>query len=109
MHKDTINAIAETTGAAVITKGVYVQPGKRVSVGTHAGMSQHVDHVIAYAFGVLQNASSFVLLAWAPVQVMACTSAPRFCHDNVQSACKGHHHCMICTCQNRWLVNSVAV
>jgi len=27
-HRDTVNMIEETTGAALITKGVYVPPGK---------------------------------------------------------------------------------
>jgi hypothetical protein len=31
MHRDTVNLIAETTGAALFTKGVYVPPGKQVS------------------------------------------------------------------------------
>lgn len=32
-HRDTVNMIAETTGAALITKGVYVPPGKQAPEG----------------------------------------------------------------------------
>jgi len=32
-HRDTVNMIGETTGAALITKGVYVPPGKQPPEG----------------------------------------------------------------------------
>jgi hypothetical protein len=31
-HRDTVNFIAETTGAGLITKGVFVPPGKTVRI-----------------------------------------------------------------------------
>lgn len=32
-HRDTVNMIGETTGAALITKGVYVPPGRQAPEG----------------------------------------------------------------------------
>ncbi len=50
MHRDTINFIQETTGAALITKGVYVPPGQRVRrtriVDTHTHTRAHAHDMV---------------------------------------------------------------
>lgn len=36
-HRDTVSFVAETTGAALITKGVFVPPGTQVAAGAGQG------------------------------------------------------------------------